>query len=130
MKESDFVPIAVDDLLRCPRNRNAGTDGRHYDEIALGPACEITDVAIVRQNLRPELEVGGHFEDIALRRIDDDRVRLVHDGELLVQSATQDKLCKIAGNETKSNNAVTNQTRLREMRASPGGTRCCIHLQL
>src|SRR5438874_5157062 len=80
MKESDFVPVAVDDLLRCPRNRNAGTDGGHHDEIALGPAREVADVTVVGQNLRPELEVGGRFEDIALWRIDDDRVRLVHDG--------------------------------------------------
>src|SRR5205807_811840 len=80
MQESDFVSIAVDDLLRCPRNRNAGTDGGHHDEIAPGPAREVADVAIVRQNLWPEPEVGGRFEDIALWRIDDDRVRLVHDG--------------------------------------------------
>src|SRR5437660_697742 len=80
MKESDFVSIAVDDLLRCPRNWNPRTDGGHHDEIALGPAREVADVTVVGQNFRPQLEVGGRLEDIAFWRIDDDRVRLVHDG--------------------------------------------------
>jgi hypothetical protein len=74
----NFTPVSINDLLRCPGDRNAGTPGRHHHHVAISTALEITNVAIVRQNLRPNLQIGSRFEDRYLRRAYQDRVRFVH----------------------------------------------------
>ena len=39
---------------------------------------QVTDVAVVRQNLWPEREIGRSLEDHALRGVNNDRVASVH----------------------------------------------------
>src|SRR5919106_3655688 len=51
VRKTHFDFFAVDDLLRCPGNGNAGTRRRHHDYIAIRAALQITNVAIMWQNL-------------------------------------------------------------------------------
>src|SRR6185503_4123759 len=78
MMEMNFEPVAVDDLLRGPGDRYAGTRGCHNYQVAIVPALQKSDVAIMRQNFWPEFQVGGCFEDHHLRRLHKDRVYSVH----------------------------------------------------
>src|SRR5437763_14160347 len=64
--------LAIDDLLRGPRNGNPGADRGHDDAIAVSAALQVTDVTVVRQNLRPQLKIRGGLEDGILRGADDD----------------------------------------------------------
>ena len=63
MAKADFAALAVDPLLGDPGNRDAGTDGGHFDDVPLRGFLEIMNVAVMRQNLRPLREVGGGLED-------------------------------------------------------------------
>lgn len=76
--EMNFELVAVDDLLRGPGDWDARTRGRHNHQIAMVPALQKSDVAIMRQNFWPQLQVGGGFEDHHLRRLHEDRVYSVH----------------------------------------------------
>ena len=49
MMEMNFELVAVDDLLRGPGDRNAGTRGRHHHEVAIVSALQKSDVAIMRK---------------------------------------------------------------------------------
>ena len=49
-------------------------------------ALEKSDVTVMRQDFRPQLQVCGRFEDQHLRRVHDDRVDFVH---LMAKSRTQ-----------------------------------------
>jgi hypothetical protein len=53
MVEMDLHFVPVDDLFGSPRDRNPSPDRGHDHEVALRPALEVSDVAIVRENLRP-----------------------------------------------------------------------------
>ena len=78
MMEMNFELVAVDDLLRGPGDWDAGTRGRHNHQVAIVPALQKSDVAIMRQNFWPQLQVGRCFEDHHLRRLHEDRVYSVH----------------------------------------------------
>src|SRR5215203_386222 len=78
MMEMNFELVAVDDLLRGPGDWDAGTSGRHDHQIAVVPALQKFDVAVMRQNLWPQFQVGCRFEDHQLRRLHKDRVYSVH----------------------------------------------------
>src|SRR6266566_1209861 len=68
MMKADFKTLAIDDLFRSPGNRNAGTPGCHHHHVAIWTALKKTNVAVMRQNLRPEVQIGCRFEDRYLRR--------------------------------------------------------------
>jgi hypothetical protein len=72
----DILP--VNDLLRGPGNWNAGTGSGHHDEIPILASLEITDVTIVRQNFRPQLEVSRGFENRHPGRVYDDGIPRMH----------------------------------------------------
>ena len=76
--ETNLAPVSIDNLLRGPRNGEAEPDCRHDDEVPVGAAFQITNVAVVGQNLRPELEIGRSLEDHVLRGVNYDRVASVH----------------------------------------------------
>ncbi len=76
--EMNFELVAVDDLLRGPGNWDAGTRGCHDHQIAIVPALQKSDVAVMRQNFWPQFQVGCYFEDRCLRRLHNDRVYSVH----------------------------------------------------
>ena len=78
MMEMNFELVAVDDLLRGPGNWDAGTRGCHNHQIAIVPALQKSDVAVMRQNFWPQFQVGCYFEDHCLRRLHKDRVYSVH----------------------------------------------------
>ena len=78
MMEMNFELFAIDDLLRGPRDRKAGARGGHDDEIAILAALEIPNITIVRQDLRPQLEVCRCFENLHFRRVNDDGISRVH----------------------------------------------------
>jgi len=78
MMEMNFELAAVDDLLRGPGDWNAGTRGCHDHQIAIVPAFQKFDVAVMRQNFWPQFQVGCCFEDHHLRRLYKDRVYSVH----------------------------------------------------
>ena len=70
--KTNLAPLAVDDLLGCPGDRQAETPRRHHDKIAIRAALEITDVTIMRQDFRPELEIRRSLKDQRFRRGNDD----------------------------------------------------------
>src|SRR5262245_32196214 len=78
MMEADFNPVAIYDLFGSPGNRNARASRSHYDNVPAGTLFEITNVAIVRKNAWPQLQVRGRLEDRHLRRAHNDGVRFVH----------------------------------------------------
>jgi hypothetical protein len=68
MMKADFKAVPVDDLLGGPGNRDAGTRRRHYHYIAIRAAFQITNVAVMWQNFRPQFQIRRCFEDRLLRR--------------------------------------------------------------
>src|SRR6476660_7529689 len=78
MMEMNFELVAVDDLLRGPGNWDAGARGCHNHQVAIVPALQKFDVAVMRQNFWPQFQVGCRFEDHHLRRLHKDRVYSVH----------------------------------------------------
>lgn len=76
--ESDFAEIAVNDLLRDPGNRNEITIRRHLYDIPFRTPLEVVNVAVMRQERWPQLEIRRGFKDPFFRGSHIDRVRLVH----------------------------------------------------
>jgi hypothetical protein len=72
MMKADFKTLAIHVLLGSLGNRNAGAGRRHHDNVPVRAAFEITNVAIVRQYFRPQLQVRGRFEDHRFRSVHDD----------------------------------------------------------
>src|SRR5437016_4137004 len=78
MMKANFKPVTIDDLFRGPGNGNTGACCGHHHNVAVGALFEITNVAIVRQNLWPQFKVRRGLENRHLRRIHNDGVGLVH----------------------------------------------------
>src|ERR1044072_955165 len=78
MVKMNFELVVVDDLLRGPGGWDAGTRGCHDHQIAIVPSLQKFDVAVMRQNVWPQVQVGRRFEDHHLRRLHKDRVYSVH----------------------------------------------------
>jgi hypothetical protein len=76
--KANFNVVAIDDLFGSPGNRNAGARRGHYDNVPTRATYEITDIAIVGENPRPQLQVRGRLENHHLRRAHDDGVGFVH----------------------------------------------------
>jgi hypothetical protein len=76
--EMNFDVLPVNELLRGPRNWDAGTHGGHHDEIPILASLEVTDVTIVRQNFGPQLEVSRGFENCHSGRVYDDGIACLH----------------------------------------------------
>ena len=95
--------ITIDDLLGSPRNRNAGAFCRHYDNVPVRALFEITNVSIVRQDLRPQLQVRGRFEDCSLRCVHNNGIDLAHssDGNTKILTRT-DYRCRVAAMEYRT----------------------------
>ena len=72
MMKMNLDAIAVDDFFRRPLDRNAGALRRHYHNVTIWAALQIPDIAIVRKNFRPQLQVGSGFEDRHLGRAHQD----------------------------------------------------------
>src|SRR6266516_4995870 len=92
MMKTNFKTASIDDLFRGPGNGNAGARRRHNHDVAIWTALEITNIAIVRQNLRPQLKVRGRFEDRTLWSLHDDGVDLAHFGGRKVNLHAHDAL--------------------------------------
>src|SRR6476646_6267117 len=78
MMKTNFEPIAIDDLLRHPRDWNPGTLGCHDYNIAIGSAFEKPDVPVMWKYCWPQLQVCRCFEDHGLRRVHDNGIYFVH----------------------------------------------------
>src|SRR3954451_19358763 len=78
MMETDLHSLAIDDFLRGPDDGNAGTGRCHDHEVPFRATFEIMNVAVVRQNLWPQLKVRGCFEDEILRGVHDNRIGFAH----------------------------------------------------
>src|SRR5688572_2811268 len=78
--EMNFELFPIDDLLRGPRDGNARANGGHDHEVAIRAALQVTDVAIVREDFWPELEVHRRFKDRHLRRVHENGITGVHGG--------------------------------------------------
>src|SRR5207248_10900152 len=72
MIKAHFEFFPIDNLLGHPGNRNTGTGRSHDDNIAVDPALEIFDIAVVRQDFWPELKVCRGFKDLGARRVHND----------------------------------------------------------
>src|ERR1041385_7817828 len=116
MMKTDLASVSIDYLLRGPCYGKAEPGGRHDDEVPVRASFQITNVAVVRQDLRPELEIRRGLEDQVLRSVNNDRVASVH-GDL------QTMLGEKQDNERKSNNGVTNEIRVRKVRAKIGAAK-------
>ena len=97
-----------------------------------GLALEITDVTVMRQNFRPQLEVRRGLEDRGFRSVHDDRIAGMHGRR---KEAGADLFFRLSirrkrGNENKSNNGVTNEIGVREMRATARSEGGSVHLHL
>src|SRR6266481_6043552 len=79
MAEVNFEPVAIDNLFRGPGDRNAGAPRCHYHNVAIGPALQESDVAIMRENFWPQLQIGRCFEDRHFRCMHNDGIGLVHE---------------------------------------------------
>src|SRR4029450_3113559 len=78
MMEANFKAVSINDLLGGPRDRNSSPHCRHHNNISVWTAFEITNVAIMRQDLRPKLQIRRRFEDRHLRRVHADGIDFVH----------------------------------------------------
>ena len=76
--EADFNPVAIDDLFGSPGNGNARARRSHYDNVPAGAVFDVTDIAIVGENPRPQLQIRRRLEDRHFRCAHDDGVGLVH----------------------------------------------------
>src|SRR6185437_11505374 len=76
--KADFNAVAIDDLFGSPRNGNARAGRSHYDNVSTRTMFEVTDIAIVGENARPELQVRCGLENRHSRCAHDDGVGLVH----------------------------------------------------
>src|SRR5437762_1939447 len=65
-------------LLRGPRDWNTGTLRSHYHEVPIASTLQKTNVAVMRQDLRPQLQVCSCFEDRHFRRVHENEIRLEH----------------------------------------------------
>ena len=74
----NFEFTAISDLLRGPGNRNAIAARRHHHGVSIRAALEKTDVAIMRQNFWPKLQVRRRLEDRHFGRAHDDGIAFVH----------------------------------------------------
>src|SRR6266436_6959904 len=78
MMKVNLKAISIDDLLGSPGNRNTRACRRHHNNVPIWAPFEIMNVAIMRQDLWPQLQVRGCFEDQRFRSIHDNRVDLAH----------------------------------------------------
>src|SRR3954462_12838277 len=62
MMETNFHPVTIDYLFGRPRNWKRTATRRHDHHVTMGTAFQITDVTVMRQNLWPQLKVGGRFK--------------------------------------------------------------------
>src|SRR5882757_525285 len=79
MMEMNFELVAVDDLLRGPGDWDAGTPRGHHHDVAIRSALQKLNVAIMRENFRPQLQVCSCLEDRRLRRVHDNGIGLIHE---------------------------------------------------
>src|SRR5436190_3746056 len=103
MMKVNFKAIGIDDLLGDPGNRNTGTGCRHHDNISTRPTFEVTDISVVRQDFRPQLQVRGRFEDCSLRCVHNNGIDLAHssDGNSKLLTRT-DYRCRVASMEYRT----------------------------
>src|SRR6266404_7226799 len=102
MMKVNFKAIGIDDLLGDPGNRNTGTGCRHLDNIPVWASLQITNVAIVRQDLRPQLQVRGRFENCSLWGVHDNGIDLAHSSGANSKMPTRtDYRCRVASMEQK-----------------------------
>ena len=79
MNKTNFESVAVDDLFRCPGDRNSGTLGGHHDDVPIGSTLKKPDVAVMRKDFRPKLKIRCGFEDRCLRRVHHNGIGLMHE---------------------------------------------------
>src|SRR6516165_1018392 len=80
MVKMNFESAAVDNLFRSPRDRNAGTPSGHHDNVAVGTSLKKTDVAIMREDFGPQLQIRRCLEDCQLWRLHEQGIGCVHPG--------------------------------------------------
>src|SRR6184192_2305185 len=103
MMKVNFKAIGIDDLLGSPGNRNTGAGCRHHNNIPVRASLQITNVSIVRQDLRPQLQVRGRFEDCSLRRAHDNGIDLAHSSDANSKMPTRiDYRCRVASMEQRT----------------------------
>src|SRR3954447_4329011 len=107
MMETDLRSFTINDFLRSPDDGNAGTVRRHDHEVPFWATFEIMNVAVVRQNLRPQFKVRGCFEDELLRGVHDNRIGFAH----AIEPSRSSPSCA-----NLINDVVGNERRMREVR--------------
>src|SRR6476660_1034039 len=78
MVEVHLKILSIDHLSRSPGDGNSRADRGHQDDVAIVSSFQITDVAVVGQDFRPQLEIGRGFEYHHLRRVYDDGIPGMH----------------------------------------------------
>ena len=78
MNKTNLEPFAVDNLFGRPGNWNSRTPRGHDNNVPIRAALEKVNVAIVRENPRPQFQVRGGLEDVSLRRVHKDGVGFLH----------------------------------------------------
>src|SRR5439155_9336748 len=102
MMKADFKAILIDDLLGSPGNRDAGACCRHHDNIPVRASLQITNVAIVRQDFRPQLQVRRRFEDCSLWSVHDNGIDLAHSSGANSKMPTRtDYRCRVPSMEQR-----------------------------
>jgi len=102
--ETNLAAVAIDGLLRGPRDWQAPTTRGHDNKIAIRAAFEVADVTVMRQNF------GHSSRFAAVSKIAFFGARMMIEFAVCM-IALQAKLASKPDNERKSNNGVTNQGR-------------------
>src|SRR5262249_23417754 len=93
MMKMNFELVAVDALLRGPGNWDAGTRGCHDHQVAIVPALQKSDVAVMRQNFWPQVQVGCCIENRRFRRMHDNGIGFVHENVASLDGNPHSRRC-------------------------------------
>src|SRR5215510_15607997 len=78
MMKMNFQLISIDDLLGCPRDRNTRTSCGHYHDVPITSTLQKMNMAVMRKDFRPQLEVRCCLENRGFRRVHENGIRFVH----------------------------------------------------
>jgi len=112
MMKTNLELVAIDDLLGRPRDRNAGSPRGHYHDVAIRSALQKFNVAIMRENFRPELQVCSRLEDRRLRRVHENGIGLMHEQ---IETAQRLNVARLLPNTPSSSKIILMKEENRRM---------------
>ena len=112
MNKTNFEPLAINYFLGRPRDRDPGTPRGHHNDVAISPTLNKTDVTIMRQDLRPQLQVRCCLEDFHLRCANDNGIGLMHEQ---IETAQRLNVARLLPNTQSSSKIILMKEENRRM---------------